>query len=375
MRRRTSPTFLLLLGVLTMLPGRLGAADHRLAAHDPEPHELPVSGAPLAWPLAATPAGMVAVPGGEFIFGSSERQKQLGYELDDRYTQYPPYASRKQRWYHYEASPSVQTIRPFTIERFPVTNAAFKRFVDATGLPAPDVSRTKWDEQGLIHPWDRVQRYRWKAGQPPAGRGDHPVVLADWALASAYCLWRGERFQQRHPKLAGQLRFRLPTGAEFERAARGRTGRPFPWGQRFKPGITNVVYYADGARHGPFDTVPVKAFPEDETPEGVRHLGGMVFEWTATPWHSNHIWQPGAAYDPRAADPILERARVAFRDEPATALDLLRHGDRRHEVRGGSWDDLPGITRGSARHSRPSDLNHILVGFRCAAVPRARRYP
>lgn len=322
----------------------------------------------VTWPLSEAPAGMIALDGGTFVFGSSERQKELGYRLDDRYARFPPYASRRQRWYHYEANARVETMQPFAIDRFPVTNTAFKRFVEATGLPAPDVSQATWQQQGLVHPWERVQKYRWRADRPPAGRGDHPVVLVDWATAEAYCLWHGEQIRQRQPSSAGRLEFRLPTGAEFERAARGRSGRTFPWGEQFEPGITNVVYYLDGERHGPFDTVPIDTFPGDETPEGIRHLGGMVFEWTATPWHSNRIWEPGAGYDPQVADTVVEQARAVFRNNPARALEVLRRGDHRHEIRGGSWDDLPGITRGSARHSRPSGLHHILVGFRCAAV-------
>jgi len=362
---------LFLLVVSVVVVADAGRAADRVKTHDPELDALSIQGLSIAWPLDDTPVGMVALAGGEFIFGSSTRQKELGYLLDDRYAQSPPYASRKQRWYDDEASARVATIHPFAIGRYPVTQAEFKQFIDVTGLPMPDMTQAQWKAQGLVHPWERVQRYRWKAGRPSMDRGDHPVVLVDWALASAYCLWYGQRLVQHAPEFAGGLTFRLPTGAEFERAVRGISGRIFPWGDQFEPGLANHVYYVAGVRQGPFDTVPITAFPRDETSEGVRHLGGMVFEWTATPWPSHRIWEPGEAYNPHTADPVLRKAQTLFRDDPVKALEVLRSGALRHEVRGGSWDDLPGITRGSARHSRPSPLRHILLGFRCAAVPQS----
>ena len=135
------------------------------------------------------------------------------------------------------------------------------------------------------------------------------MVLVSHADARAYAIWLST--------FTGQ-RWRLPTEAEWEKAARGTDGRRFPWGNKFDPTRAN------SADKGPFDTVPVGTFPKGASPFGLLDPAGQVFEWTAT---------------------------------------AARKG--RFIVKGGSWDDKGcGICRPAARHTRPEDLKHILVGFR-----------
>ena len=114
-------------------------------------------------------------------------------------------------------------------------------------------------------------------------------------------------------------KLRLPTEEEWEKAARGTAGKLFPWGNTFDPEKLNSY------DKGPFDTVPVGNHPEGRSPYGLYNMAGQVFEWTSTP---------------------VSKGRFI--------------------VKGGSWDDLPGVTRSAARHGRPRDIRHILIGFRCA---------
>ncbi|MGH8070753.1 MAG: formylglycine-generating enzyme family protein, partial [Candidatus Entotheonellia bacterium] len=163
--------------------------------------------------------------------------------------------------------------------------------------------------------YDAVRRFLWQDRTYPHGRGRHPVVLVTHADATAHCAWRGAQEKRR---------LRLPTEAEWEKAARGPDGRIFPWGDEFDAARLN------SADKGPYDTVPVGSYPCGKSPYGLYDMAGQVFEWTSTPAEQ----RPGSFI-----------------------------------VKGGAWDDLPGVTRAAARHSRPALLKHILIGLRCAGDP------
>jgi toxoflavin biosynthesis protein ToxD len=140
------------------------------------------------------------------------------------------------------------------------------------------------------------------------------VVLVSHADAEAYAAWLS-RATGRH--------WRLPTEAEWEKAARGTDARRFPWGDAFEP--TRLA--SNDA--GPFDTVPVGSHSAGASPFGMLDAAGLVFEWTATPERPD-----------------------------------------RFIVKGGSWDDRGcGVCRPAARHGRPAELKHILIGFRLARDP------
>ncbi len=275
--------------------------------------------------LAATAAGAVTapetviVPGGATIAGSDREEREAAYRLDE--TAYGHGITRKNRWYENEPPRRTRTIAAYAITRNLITNAQYAAFIRATGRAAPDVDATTWAGYRLIHPFARTRRHAWSDGGPPAGRGDHPVVLVSHLDAAAYAAW-----------LSGVTgaRWRLPSEAEWEKAARGVGGGRFPWGDSFNPARLN------SADKGPFDTVPVGSYPAGASPFGLQDGAGQVFEWTATP-----------------------------------------AGAGRFMVKGGSWDDKGcGICRSAARHSRPAGLKHILIGFRLVrelgSVPRSR---
>ena len=247
---------------------------------------------------------MVSVPPGEFWMGSTAEEREYGYGLDE--TLHGSTVARRQQWFEVETHRRLD-VPEYRIDRDLVTNADYARFVAATGHRVPFVDETTWRGYRLVHGYPTVLKFLWHSQHPPAGRETHPVVLVSHDDAAAYCSWRGAR---------------LPSEAEWEKAARGTDGRYFPWGNVFDAQLLNSE---DG---GPFDTVPVGGYPDGQSPYGVLDMAGQVFEWTDT----------------------------LFRKEPP-----------RYVVKGGSWDDFPGVTRAAARHGRPPQLKHILVGFRCAA--------
>lgn len=254
-------------------------------------------------------AEMVIIPAGKFKMGSTPEEREYGYKLDE--SLHKSSVARRNKWFENERRREAD-LPAFRFDKYLVTNAAYQEFVNVGGRPAPSVTRQVWDSYGLIHKYSALKRFLWTEGRYPPGRSAHPVVLVPHAAAAAFCDWRGKREGRK---------LRLPTEEEWEKAARGPDGRRFPWGDEFDPERLNSY---DG---GPFDTVPVGRYPSGASPFGVMDMAGMVFEWTSTK----------AEWD-----------------------------EKKYIVKGGSWDDFPGVTRSAARHGRPAGLKHILVGFRCA---------
>lgn len=241
------------------------------------------------------------VPAGEFWIGSTREDREHAYRLDKEVT-------RAYGWYEKETRRRAKTGN-FCIDRYPVTNAQYKAFIDETRHPEPFISPESYQRQGfLVHPYEKVKEFLWKNRSFPAGHKDHPVVLVNLDDATSYCAWVGIKMKRR---------YRLPSEAEWEKAARGTDGGFFPWGDEWNPDYLN-----SGDRFG--STTPVSRFPQGRSPYGLYDMVGNVFEWTATPWD-----------------------------------------EKSYVVKGCSWDDLPGTCRAAMRHGRPPQSKHILIGFRC----------
>ena len=254
----------------------------------------------------AVPA-VVEIPAGLFVAGSDGAEREAAYQLDESAYGH----GRTREWGWYDSAHKRQSIktRTYRITRTLITNSQYLAFVEATGHQSPGVSPKTWKGYGLIHPFKRTRRHAWINGKPPLGRMDHPVVLVSIGDARAYAAWLS--------KQTGKI-WRLPSEIEWEKAARGKEGWRFPWGDSFEPKKLNSHDL------GPFDTLPVGRFPEGASSFGLLDPAGQVFEWTST-----------------AA------------------------GKGRFIVKGGSWDDKGcGVCRPAARHSRPQHLKHILIGFR-----------
>jgi formylglycine-generating enzyme required for sulfatase activity/predicted phosphodiesterase len=139
----------------------------------------------------------------------------------------------------------------FLISRYPVTNREYEAFVRATGRDVPYLD----DEWSRKMNWDRDQRTF------PADKADHPVTLVSWSDATAYCRWLGAR---------------LPTEAEWEKAARGEDGREWPWGNSWQSERCNSDYLYGG-------TTPVGQFGmRGESVYGVADVVGNVWEWCSS---------------------------------------------------------------------------------------------
>ncbi|MEE9274458.1 MAG: SUMF1/EgtB/PvdO family nonheme iron enzyme [bacterium] len=208
----------------------------------------------------------------------------------------------------------------FYIDRFEVSNDAYARFVAETGHPFPRLrgGGPRWGGD-----WSR---FSWKKGRPPLGAGDLPVTLVSWFDAEAYCAWVGKR---------------LPTEAEWEKAARGTDRRVYPWGDAFAAGRANAGKKYEGP-------VPGGSFPGGASPYGVMDMAGNVAEWVSD------------YYDP------AYYAVAPARNPKGPARGGLR------SARGGYWSQPPEVARTDRRFSGPPAGRHGGVGFRCARPARGR---
>jgi len=231
---------------------------------------------------------MVFVPGGYFLMGSDvgevdKVKREFGSR--DLYKDYPfDEETPKRRVY----------IKPFYIDRHEVTNREYAEFVHATGWAAPS---------------------SWQGGKYPAGKDDYPVLYVSQKDAEAYARWAGKR---------------LPTEAEWEKAARGVDGRVYPWGNEFDPyksaTADSDIRYIYGALCSIGSANRIEIAEGDVSPYGVRDMAGNVREWTASA-------APG---------------------EPSMAV-----------VKGASWVDLSITARAASRAYVPKNSRSHIIGFRC----------
>ena len=209
---------------------------------------------------------LARIPAGDFLMGSSD-------SADD------------QRPIH------RVHVTEFFIGRFPVTHDQYARFVRATGRPVPGVREVPLVAAG---PRDSLFRefaaaYAWTGSQPPVGLGAHPVVLVTCDDAIAYCEW----LSGQHQRL-----FRLPTEAEWERAARGGIdGQRYPWGNVLDPNQCNFL--TDAAAKRSRGTRPTGTYPPNAF--GLYDVIGNVWEWVAD-WYGADYYAAGAARDPRGPE-------------------------------------------------------------------------
>jgi formylglycine-generating enzyme required for sulfatase activity len=277
-----------------------------------------------AWYLPDEPLlGFVEVPGDPFLMGTPADDipallKRFGGERD---------------WYEDETPQSPVDLPAYYIARYPVTHAQYWAFVQDTGHKAPTAEA------------DYEQPYAWRDGQPPPQRLNQPVVLVTWRDARAYCTWltgRLRAWEGTPPPLAARLRedgwaARLPTEAEWEKAARGTDGRAFPWGEEPDPNRANFADTGIGT------TSAVGCFPGGISPYGALDMSGNVWEW----------------------------CQSLYKDYPYDRNDgrekLDDNGGR--VLRGGAFYYLVGNVRCASRNWIDPDLWLDNVGFRVVVAP------
>ena len=200
-------------------------------------------------------------------------------------------------------------LEPFYVARYPVTNRQFTVFLDTAGY----------------RPEDDGQRFlaHWRRGSCPERLLDHPVVYVSWNDAQAYCAWAGRR---------------LPTEAEWEKAARGTEGRKFPWGKA-EPTPAHANF---GRAHK--GTTRVGEHPGGASPCGAEELAGNVAEWCED-----------------VDDPVFY-----LRGPERNPRTTVQPGQEPQVVRGGSWMFDARSLRTFARNSFKPGFRLEMVGFRCA---------
>jgi formylglycine-generating enzyme required for sulfatase activity len=241
---------------------------------------------------------MVYVPEGTFLMGSTSAD---GDAHSNEFPQHEVY------------------LDAFWIDRTEVTNAMYAAFLNARGnqLERGATWLDADDEDARIHKRGGV----WEAD---AGYEDHPVIEVSWYGAQAYCEWAGRR---------------LPTEAEWEKAARGTEGQLYPWGD--EPPTCSLAQYVGCEGQ----TVPVGSKPDGESPYGAWDMAGNVWEWVAD-------WYDADYYETLPAENPLGPGSGTYRG-----------------LRGGSWYYYPGYVRAAIRGSYYRYNAFDDLGFRCGRSP------
>ena len=271
---------------------------------------------------------MIYIPAGEFEMGSSFFESVV--LTNGRLFLFPD--QRPKHTVYLDA---------FWIDQTEVTVEMFRKFIEATGYKT-SAEKEGWGKPWAEGPeeseWPKTEGVDWLHPQNPESiaQDDHPVVQVSWEDAMAYCRWVGGR---------------LPTEAQWEKAARGTDGRRFPWGDEFNGTYLNYgdqrcpverwrdTDYDDGYAY----TSPVGSYPEGASPYGVLDMAGNVWDWTYD-WYDEDYYENSPNRNPMGP----ESGRV-------------------RSMRGGAWYDgePEGWVNCVVRHQNPSNDRYEDVGFRC----------
>ncbi len=207
---------------------------------------------------------------------------------------------------HGDEMPHQVVLNAYSIDKFEVSNKNYREFLKDTGYTAP----AYWDD-------------------PRLNGKEQPVVGVNWYDASKFCEWKGKR---------------LPTEAEWERAAKGPRGSHYPWGHKLTSEKANY-----GQNVG--KTMPVNSYPQGASDYGVYNMAGNVFEWVSD-WYDPKYYAVSPAMNPQG---------------PAMGVDFANQGAVK-VLKGGSWLAPASSLHTSHRFwNQPENNSYgVGLGFRCA---------
>ena len=251
----------------------------------------------------SAPAGMVPVPAGEFRMGSTEEDIAVAMQLCP---QCPEESFTR------ETPPHVVHLEAFYIDRHEVTTAEYAEFLKVTKRQAPD----HWDEGSQ------------------SKHAQMPVIGVTWEDAGEYCKAKGKR---------------LPTEAEWEKAARGIDGRRYPWGNdRANLSWANFDKCCIWSGYGLLTAVG--SLEKGASPYGAHDMAGNAREWVQD-WYDERYYVSSPKKNPAGPDKGTEKV-----------------------VRGGGWISLANGVRTTAREKRDPAARSTSVGIRCAkSLPEAKK--
>jgi len=312
------------------------------------------------------------VPAGPFLMGSTdeevERWKAWVRERVEDGTYTAEGLSQEElleilwAWLEGERGQHPLDLPAYLISRYPITNAQYRCFIEAGGYDDP----TWWGgEESPGWAWRQGEpRWEWQRTDRPDFWHDprfntpsQPVVGVTWYEAMAFCNWLTEQFRVSGSRLqVGRgpetlnlkpetLTIRLPTEAEWEKAARGIDGRTWPWGNRWDETRANT------RETGLEQPSPVGILPRGDSPYGAADMAGNVWEWTRSLWGPD--WRrPAFGYPYRADD---------GREDISPGDDVAR------VVRGGSWVNYRELARCAGRRWYYPNSSNDSLGFRCVS--------
>jgi formylglycine-generating enzyme required for sulfatase activity len=223
---------------------------------------------------------MMLVPAGEFTMGSNEGADEQPVHRVSLDTYY--------------------------MDKYEVTVEQYAKFLEATSPETPQY----WDIMNAS-----LSRKR-------------PVVYVNWTDAASYCRWAGKR---------------LPTEAEWEKAARGTDGRMYPWGNEPPTSLRANFGKKDWSNHKA--TVPAGLLEDGKSPYGIYDLAGNVFEWVSD-WYDKAYYKNSPSQNPKGPERGEEKV-----------------------ARGGSWNSPLGHLRSTIRFGYSPAFSRDILGFRCAKTP------